>query len=154
MPRAKRTYCVYVVDLDPRVWQERATMRKANPRYSPLAGAGFLYVGMTSHTPEERFAVHKAGGELSAPVVRRFGRYLRPRLYQAYKRMSQADAEEMERYLAERLRRKGYAVWPVKPGGAFTMNNSPANRRPAVPLGRGAGAGKRGRRRSWRTSGP
>jgi len=97
-------------------------MRKANPRYNPLTGNGFLYVGMTSHTPEERFAIHKEGGMLSAPVVRRYGRELRPRLYQAYVRMSQSDAEEMERYLADRLRKKGYAVWPVKPGGAFTMN--------------------------------
>ena len=153
MPRAKRTYCIYVVDLDPRVWRERATIRKANPRYSPLTGAGFVYVGMTSHSPAERFAIHKAGGELSAPVVRRFGRNLLPRLYEAYQRMSQVDAEEMERYLAERLRRKGYAVWPVKPGGAFTMDNGQAKRKPAVPLAGAAGIGRRGRRRSWRASG-
>jgi hypothetical protein len=70
-------------------------------------------------------AIHKEGGQLSAPVVRKFGRELRPKLYSAYERMSLADAEEMESYLAERLRKKGYAVWPVKPGGAFTMNGAP-----------------------------
>lgn len=118
------THCLYVVNLDPRVWKERATIRNANPRYLPLTGKGFVYVGMTSRTPEERLAVHKKGGQLSAPVVRRFGRSLEPRLYASYKRMSQRDAEEMERYLAGRLRRKGYAVWPVKPGGAFTMNGA------------------------------
>jgi len=58
----------------------------------------------------------------SAPVVRIFGRYLRKRLYSGYKRMSRKDAEEMEPYVAERLRKKGYAVWPVKEGGLFTMN--------------------------------
>ena len=120
----RKTHVIYVVELDARVWRERATIRKANPKYNPLTGAGFLYVGMTSHTPEERFAIHKAGGMLSAPVVRRFGVGLRPRLYQAYAKMSQEDAEEMEPYLADRLRRKGYAVWPVKPGGAFTMNGA------------------------------
>lgn len=118
------THCLYVVDLDPRVWKERATIRNANPRYLPLSGKGFVYVGMTSRTPERRLDIHKKGGMLSAPVVKRFGRHLRPRLYQAYERMSRKDAEEMERYLADRLRRKGYAVWPVKPGGAFTMNGA------------------------------
>ena len=101
-------------------------MRKANPKYMPSLGKGFVYVGMTSHTAEERLAIHKAGGLLSAPVVRRFGRELLPDLYKAYQVMTQPDAEEMERYLAARLRRKGYAVWPVKEGGAFTMGR-PAN---------------------------
>jgi hypothetical protein len=123
-PRKKHR--LYVVDLDPRVWRERATMRKANPKYMPTLGKGFVYVGMTSHTAEDRLAIHKEGSLLSAPVVRRFGRELLPDLYKAYKLMSQPDAEEMERYLAARLRRKGYAVWPVKDGGAFTMGK-PAN---------------------------
>jgi hypothetical protein len=118
----KKTYCVYVIDLDPLVWRDKPKMRKSNPRYKPLTGPGFLYVGMTMYTPKERFETHKAGGKLSSPVVRKYGLRLRPTLYQAYKRMSQADAEEMEVYVAERLRKKGYAVWPVKPGGAFSMN--------------------------------
>jgi hypothetical protein len=133
MPRTKKTHRLYVVDLDPKVWRDRATMRRANPKYSPLTGKGCVYVGISAHTPEERFEIHKAGGLHSAPVVRRFGRYLRPRLYQAYQRMTQADAEEMEPYLADRLRKKGYAVWPVTPGGAFTMNGS--TRRPTVGQG-------------------
>ncbi len=130
-PRRKRKkHRLYVVDLDPRVWRERATMRKANPKYSPLSGKGFLYVGMTWHSAEERLAIHKAGGLLSAPVVRRFGMELRPDLYKAYKLMAFSDAEEMEPYLADRLRKKGYAVWPVKPGGAFTMKSTNGARRP------------------------
>lgn len=133
--RTRKRHRVYVVELDPRVWRERATMRKANPRYSPLTGKGFVYVGMTSHTAEERLAIHKAGGMLSAPVVKRYGRELLPELYRAYKLMPQSEAEEMERYLAARLRRKGYAVWPVKEGGAFTMGK-PAKGAPARPRAR------------------
>jgi hypothetical protein len=119
--KTKRTYCVYVVDLDPAVWRARPKMRKSNPKYKPLTGPGFLYVGMTMHTPEQRFETHKAGGKLSSAVVRKYGIRLRPTLYRAYKRMSLEDAEEMEVYVADRLRKKGYAVWPVKPGGAFSM---------------------------------
>ena len=146
MPRAKKTHRLYVVDLDPKVWQERATMRKANRKYQPLTGKGFVYVGISAHTPEERFEIHKAGGLHSAPVVRRFGRYLRPRLYQAYQRMTQSDAEEMERYLADRLRKKGYAVWPVKPGGAFTMNGVSSTRTVSAYDRHAAGRGRRRRR--------
>jgi len=118
----KKTYCIYVIDLEQDGWRDRPKMRKSNPRYNPLSGPGFLYVGMTMYTPKERFETHKAGGKLSSPVVRKYGLRLRPTLYGAYKRMSLTDAEEMEVYVAERLRRKGYAVWPVKPGGAFSMN--------------------------------
>lgn len=122
MSPRKKTYCVYVVDLDAAVWRDRPKMRKSNPQYNTVSGPGFLYVGMTMYTPKERFETHKAGGKLSSAVVRKYGRRLRPTLYRAYKRMSLADAEEMEAYVAERLRKQGYAVWPVKAGGAFSMN--------------------------------
>ncbi len=59
------------------------------------------------YTPKERFETHKAGGKLSSAVVRKYGRRLRPTLYRAYKRMSLADAEEMEVYVAERLSQQG-----------------------------------------------
>jgi hypothetical protein len=134
-PRPKknpRSYCLYVVDLDPRVWRERKKMRDANPRFNPLTGKGFLYVGMTSSTPEKRFKIHMAGGIHAAPVVTRYGRYLRPKLYNMYERMEKlSDAEEMEVYLAGKLRRQGFAVWPVKEGGAFTMTSpNRSDRRP------------------------
>ena len=120
--RKKRTYCVYVIELEPKVWKLRKKMREANPRYKPLTGKACLYVGMTVYSPEKRFLTHMDGGRNAANVVTTFGRHLRPRLYQSLPRMSQADAEEMERYLAARLRKRGYAVWPVKEGGAFSMN--------------------------------
>lgn len=126
---SKHTYCLYVVELVPAVWKTQKRMREANPRYNPDAGKGCLYVGMTSATPAERFKTHKKGVLSSALVVKDYGCSLRPDLYKTYARMSREDAEEMEPYLAERLRKKGFAVWPVKPGGAFTMD-APAERPP------------------------
>ena len=121
--KPKRTYRVYAIELEPRVYQQRKKMRDANPKYKPMStGKGCLYVGMTGSTPVKRFLVHMDGGKHAAKVVTKFGRHLRPDLYREYKRMTKADAEEMERYLAARLRKLRYAVWPVKEGGAFTMN--------------------------------
>jgi hypothetical protein len=80
-----------------------------------------LYVGLTSRTPEERFALHKAG-KRAAAVVRDHGRYLRPRLYKKYPRMTKAEAEVAERELAEALRKRGCAVWPVSEGGALNLD--------------------------------
>lgn len=127
----RSSYCLYVVELAPAVWKTQQKIRKANPQYKPETGKGCLYVGMTSSTPAERFRAHKRGGLSSASVVKDYGCYLRPKLYERYARMSQGDAEEMEPYLAERLRRKGFAVWPIKPGGAFTMDGGPTHERPA-----------------------
>lgn len=127
--KPKRTYRVYVIELEPKVYQLRKKMRDANPKYKPMStGKGCLYVGMTAYSPVKRFLVHMDGGKHAAKVVTKFGRHLRPDLYKEYKRMTKADAEEMERYLAARLRKRGYAVWPVKEGGAFTMNGKTAAR--------------------------
>jgi len=121
--KPKRTYRVYAIELEPKVWPLRKRMRDANPKYKSMStGKGCLYVGMTSSTPVKRFLVHMEGGKHAAKVVTKFGRHLRPDLYKEYRRMTKTDAEEMERYLAARLRKLGYAVWPVKEGGAFTMN--------------------------------
>jgi hypothetical protein len=128
-PKAKHTYCLYVVELVPAVWRTQKRMREANPRYNPDTGKGYLYVGMTSATPAERLRTHKKGVLSSAAVVRDYGCALVPSLYETYARMTKEDAEEMEPYLAERLRKKGYAVWPIKPGGAFTMEGAEPPRR-------------------------
>src|SRR5713101_3162432 len=109
-------YCVYVVDLNPIVWEKRQ-MRKANPNFDPATGRGYLYVGMTQYSPDDRLKTHREGGFTSALVVREHGRYLRRRLYERIPRMSKANAEAMERKHAEDLRRRGYAVWPVAGGG-------------------------------------
>lgn len=76
-----------------------------------------LYVGQTSKTPQERFAQHRSGArsskghKLSSDIVRRYGRYLRPSLYQHIGPLSREEALEVEEGLALELRRKGYAVW-------------------------------------------
>lgn len=78
-----------------------------NPKGDGRAG---YYVGMTGLSPEERFANHKAGVK-AARVVRRFGERLVPRLYAHLNPMTFRKAVEMERWLADSLRKRGYEVF-------------------------------------------
>jgi hypothetical protein len=74
---------------------------------------------MTSKTPQERLKQHKTGyvnkkgHKLSAYIVQKYGRYLRPSLYDHINRtpMNRQQALKMEEKLALDLRRQGYAVW-------------------------------------------
>ena len=74
---------------------------------------------MSSKTPAERLKQHKAGYrnakgyKLSANIVEKYGRYLRPSLYEHInkKQMNRDEALEAESKLARDLRRQGYAVW-------------------------------------------
>lgn len=110
-------YCVYVVELSKKVFTENRKFREANPQFNGVLEC--LYVGMTSKTPRERFIQHrtgyvnKKGHNLSASIVRKYGRYLRPSLYDHInvKQMTRAQALVMEEKLAWDLRRQGYAVW-------------------------------------------
>lgn len=112
MPTA---YTVYVVELARKVFTEDRKFREANPQYNGVLEC--IYVGMTSKTPQERLAQHKSGAlskkghNLSSSIVRKYGRYLRPSLYQHIGPLSRAEAVEVERGLALELRSKGYAVW-------------------------------------------
>ncbi len=97
---------VYVVSLDPAVAKLKK-VRADNPardRKKPC-----VYVGMTGLTPEERFANHKAGIK-AAYVVKRYGLCLLPELYAHLNPMPFAAAAQMEKDLAEDLRRAGYSV--------------------------------------------
>lgn len=78
-----------------------------NPAGDGRAG---YYVGMTGLTPEARFANHKAGRRASR-VVRRFGVRLVPRLYSHLNPMPYRRAVEMEQWLADSLRKRGYQVY-------------------------------------------
>jgi hypothetical protein len=78
-----------------------------NPRGDGKAG---YYVGMTGLTPEARFQNHKLGIK-AARVVRKFGERLVPKLYAHLNPMSYRAAQEMERTLADRLRKQGYIVF-------------------------------------------
>ncbi len=99
---------VYVVELDPAVLRNRRFVR-ANPDRDP--SRPLLYVGMTGTSPEERLAQHKAGVKAGRGIVRRFGLRLRPDLYAHLNPMPFDAACQMERDLAEDLRREGCGVW-------------------------------------------
>jgi hypothetical protein len=60
-------------------------------------------------TPAERFANHKAGTK-AASVVKRYGLRLMPELYEHLNPMPYEAATQMEKDLAEDLRRAGYTV--------------------------------------------
>jgi len=78
-----------------------------NPKGDGRAG---YYVGVTGLSPEQRFRHHKAGIK-AARVVRKFGVRLVPKLYAHLNPMSYAKAAKMEGWLAESLRKRGYAVY-------------------------------------------
>ncbi len=109
-------YQIYVVELRKKVFSENRKFREANPQFNGVLEC--LYVGMTSKTPKERFEQHKTGfinkkgHNLSSSIVKKYGSYLRPSLYNHIKPMtSRAEALKMEELLALELRRKKYAVW-------------------------------------------
>lgn len=113
MPRLK--YQVYVIELSKRVFTENAKFRAANPQYNGVLEC--LYVGMTSKTPQERFKQHKEGykskkgHQLSSNIVRKYGNFLRPSLYNHLEPKTKKGAIEAEEKLALLLRRQRYAVW-------------------------------------------
>ena len=108
-------YTIYVVELSRKVFTENWKFRAANPQFNGALEC--LYVGMTSKTPQERLAQHKTGHrnakghKLSSNIVQKYGRYLRPSLYQHIGPLSREEALKVEIGLALELRRKGYAVW-------------------------------------------
>ncbi len=97
---------VYVVLLDAAV-RRFTVVRRANPAGDPAKPC--VYVGMTGLTPEERFANHKAGHKDST-FVRRHGICLLPALYAHLNPMPFEAAAQMERDLADDLRRAGFTV--------------------------------------------
>jgi len=97
---------VYVVLLKPAVAKIRKVQRD-NPDRDPAKPC--VYVGMTGLKPEERFANHKQGIK-AVRLVREYGVRLVPELYEWLNPMPFEAAVEMERDLAEDLRRQGYTV--------------------------------------------
>jgi hypothetical protein len=115
MSSTKKTYSIYVIELNPNVLKIKK-FREKNPDY--IEGKPCVYVGYTDKTPEERFAEHKAGmrkGPLRwhNTYAKNFGTRLKPRLfkYQNSQNMSQPEAKDMEIEKARRLRKRGYAIW-------------------------------------------
>lgn len=111
----KANYTVYVIELAKKIYSENAKFRNANPQYNGILEC--LYVGMTSKTPQERFAQHKKGARnkkgynISSTIVRKYGQYLRPSLYEHLEPMSRSAALKAEKALALELRKRRYAVW-------------------------------------------
>ena len=105
-PQSESHHSVYVVLLDSAVGKLRK-VRAENPQRDPKKPC--VYVGMTGLTPEERFANHKAGIK-SAWVVLRYGIHLMPELFEHLNPMPFEAAIQMEKDLAEDLRRAGYTV--------------------------------------------
>lgn len=113
---AKTMYRIYVVELHKKVYTEHRRFREANPQFNGVLEC--LYVGMTSKTPKERLEQHKTGyrnskgHNLSSSIVKKYGSYLRPSLYNHIEPLpTKAQALKMEETLALELRRKKYAVW-------------------------------------------
>ena len=103
-----RTKNLYVIRLDEAVLED-SKFRNENPEYRP--GKPCVYVGVTSLTPEERFAQHQRGEMAGKGYVTKYGQYLMRRRYEHRNPVVPAEAEDKERELAESLRRKGFAVW-------------------------------------------
>jgi len=78
-----------------------------NPKGDGRAG---YYVGMTGLDPEDRFRNHKNGVK-AARVVRKYGERLVPRLYEHLNPMPYTKAKAMEVFLADSLRKRGFAVF-------------------------------------------
>lgn len=112
---SKQNYYVYVIELSKKVFSENRKFREANPQYTGAMQC--LYVGMTSKTPQERFAQHKSGcrnkkgHKISSNIVEKYGLYLRGSLFNHLNPMTKEEAYKMEEALALELRRKKYAVW-------------------------------------------
>jgi hypothetical protein len=99
---------VYVIELRPEVMERKKVAGKNAER---RVDKPCVYVGQTAGTPEERFAQHM-GGVRSSRIVREYGVRLRPKLFKNVGPFAtRAEAEEAEKRLAERLRRRGYVVW-------------------------------------------
>lgn len=103
---AEHHHSVYVVLLDPSAGQLRR-VRAVNPARDPAKPC--VYVGMTGLAVEARFANHKAGVK-GAWVVRKYGVRLLPELFAHLNPMPFEAAAQMEKDLAEDLRRAGYTV--------------------------------------------
>lgn len=102
------TYRVYVIRLRVAVL-ERKRFAAANPGHLPHKPC--VYVGSTAHTPERRLESHlttKSGSRF----VKDFHLKLHARLTARQPTFAtREEAVAHEGLLADRLRRKGYAVW-------------------------------------------
>ena len=101
-------YYLYVIELDKKVGT-LAKFRKQSPNF--IFGNRCFYVGQSAKAPMLRFKQHKECYK-SNTFVRRFGIKLVPDFYEKYNPIpTRKDAEELEEYVACKLRDKRYGVW-------------------------------------------
>jgi hypothetical protein len=101
----------YTVNRDTQVWTVYVIELDSSATTKP--GKGYVYVGETSCTPEERFKQHKDGkrndrGRLYSGVVKEHGVRLRPDLAPRHKFFDQAASKRAEKELFDLLKAKGY----------------------------------------------
>lgn len=101
-------YFAYVIELDKEVLKSKKFLRK-NPEINPKKRC--FYVGQSAHEPIIRFKQHKDGYK-SNSYARKYGLWLRPRIYNRFNPIeTRKEAEIIEKWLTERLRKKGHGVW-------------------------------------------
>lgn len=100
-------HSVYVIELDKRVLADARFLR-ANPNHDPEKAC--FYVGMTGNSPRKRFNQHKANYKANR-YARKYGLWLRKRIFKRYNPMTYDEAVKIEIELAGELRAKGHAVW-------------------------------------------
>ena len=101
-------YYLYVIELNKSVGK-LIKFRKQSPKF--LLGNSCFYVGQSAHKPSIRFRQHKEGYK-SNTYAKRFGMRLVPEFYEKYNPIpTRKDAEELEEYLATKLRKERYGVW-------------------------------------------
>ena len=101
-------YNVYVIKLDKQVLLSKK-FREKNPRMNPRLAC--YYVGQTCHDPVTRFRQHKTGYKANR-FVRKYGLGLVPRLFVRFNPIARRkDAEQVEKFLTNMLRKKGHGVW-------------------------------------------
>ena len=103
----------YTVNRDPMVWHVYVVELEKSALSDP--GKGYVYVGETSKTPEERFIEHTTGkrnkhGRLYSSVVLRHGVRLRPDLAPKRVYFDSAASKRAEKETFDRLEAKGYKV--------------------------------------------
>ena len=101
-------YYLYAIELDKEVGKS-AKFRRKNPHF--IFGNRCFYVGQSARAPMLRFKQHKEGYK-SNTFAKRFGLKLVPEFYDRYNPIpTRRDAEDLEQYLAEKLRKQQYGVW-------------------------------------------
>ena len=102
------SYYLYIIELDKEVGKS-LKFRKQNPNF--ILGNRCFYVGQSAKAPMLRFKQHKKGYK-SNNFVKRLGLNLVPELYEKYNPIpTRKDAEELEEYVAHKLRKAGYGIW-------------------------------------------